>query len=74
MSVKNKLFKEMFRMFPAAAQQASMKARRTSSVAGSNPTQPMGQPNPWTTLTELLSVALLSLETATRSAATSVAN
>jgi len=26
MSLKNKLFEEMFKMFPAAAQQASMKA------------------------------------------------
>jgi len=26
MSLKNKLFKEMFKMFPAAAQQASTKA------------------------------------------------
>ena len=40
MLLKNKLFKEMFKMSSAAAQQASTKApsHRTSSVAGPNPT------------------------------------
>ena len=49
LSLKNELFKEMFKMSSAAAQQASMKAHRTRSVAGPNPTQPVGQPNPRTT-------------------------
>jgi len=43
---------EMFKMSSAATQQASTKApsQNLSCYSGPNPTQPMGQPNPWPTL------------------------
>jgi len=44
LSLKNELFKEMFKMSSAAAQQASMKAHRTRSVAAPNPTRGSTQP------------------------------
>ena len=70
MSRKNKLFKEVFKMSSAAAQQAGAKApshklscfnlrRRHATVdptqpnhqklTNFDPTQPLGQPHPWTT-------------------------
>jgi len=55
-SFKYKLFKEMFKMLSAAAQKASTKSFQIFSTFAvvdptqTNPTQPMGQPNPWTTL------------------------
>ena len=54
MSLKNELIKEMFRMSPAAAQQASTKApsHKLTCWTQPNPTQPIGQPNPRTTLIE----------------------
>jgi len=65
-SLCHKLFKEMFKMSSAAAQKASMKSFQIFSTfavvdptqpnlpktekSRPNPTQPMGQPNQWTTL------------------------
>jgi len=59
MSFKNKLFKEMLKMSSAATQKASKFFSTFAAVdptqpktekSRPNPTQPMGQPNPWTTL------------------------
>jgi len=44
MSLKNKLFNEMFKM--SSAQQANTRAHSHKLSCW---TQPMGQPNPWTT-------------------------
>jgi len=55
-SFKYKLFKEMFKMSSAAAQKASTISFQIFSIFAVvdptqfNQTQPMGQPNPWTTL------------------------
>jgi len=55
MSFKNKLFKEMLKMSSAATQKASKFCcsgpnPTYQKLKNLDPTQPMGQPNQWTTL------------------------
>jgi len=71
MSIKYKLFKELFKMSSAAAQKSfqifstfavvdptqptkNWKISTQPNPTQTIPTQPMGQPNPWTTLILLL--------------------